>query len=177
MSYYIVNASGQPEGPHPPEWIRANAGPGTLVSHGQQWVRLSEHPEFQVRMAPPGASGTACPACGSPLQEGLKFCTGCGKPVSAPAGVAAGTGAGWSTPARPTPSPHMALFNLIFPGIGQLIFGQVKKGILFIVLFIISLPTVFGPVIVLVMSIIDGYKVGSKLRRTGAVGEWDFFPS
>lgn len=176
MSYYIVNASGQPEGPYPPEWIHANVAPGTLVSHHQQWVRLSEHPDFQQRGAPQGQGGTACPACGSPLKEGLKFCTGCGKPVPAPAGVTAGAGAGWSPATRPSPSPHLALLNLIIPGIGQLTFGQVKKGILFIVLFIISLPTVLGPLIVSIISLIDGYQVGSKLRRTGAVGEWEFFP-
>jgi TM2 domain-containing membrane protein YozV len=171
MSYYIVNTAGQTEGPYPAEWIRANVTPSTLVSHRQQWVPLAQHPDFRQPVSVPGQGGPFCAGCGTPLQPGLRFCPSCGTPVSLPGTVVAPAVAARSL------SPHLALLNLVFPGIAQIAFGQLNKGILWIVLFLVSLPTIIGPLIVLVASIVDGYKVGEKLRRTGAVGEWEWFPS
>jgi hypothetical protein len=62
------------------------------------------------------------------------------------------------------------------PGAGQIVFGQVLKGFLIIAVEIITFPTLWGPLIVMLLAIIDGYKVGGKLRRAGAVGKWEFFP-
>jgi hypothetical protein len=62
------------------------------------------------------------------------------------------------------------------PGAGQIVFGQVLKGFLIIAVEIITFPTLWGPLIVMLLAIIDGYKVGNKRRRTGSVGDWEFFP-
>lgn len=148
MSYYILNPAGQPEGPYPAEWISSNAGPSTLVSHQQKWVPYSQHPDFYQ------GSGTSAAAPSVPA------------PVSA---VPVPT-------ARLTPSPHWALLGLVLPGIAHLIFGQVGKGILYIGIYLVTLPTVFGPLIMVCLSIIDAYKVGFKLRRVGSVGKWELFP-
>ncbi len=148
MSYYILNPAGQPEGPYPAEWISSNAGPSTLVSHQQKWVPYSQHPDFYQ------GSGTG--AAAPPV------------PVPVPA-VPVPT-------ARLTPSPHWALLGLVLPGIAHLIFGQVVKGILYIGIYLVTFPTVFGPLIMVCLSIIDAYKVGFKLRRVGSVGKWELFP-
>lgn len=162
--YYVVNAAGQTEGPYPPEWILTNATAATLVSHGQQWVRFDTHPDFrQSHVVLPSAAD--CSGCSLARQTGLRFCTTCGRPVPA-----AGT-------VPLSPSPNLALLNLFLPGVAQIVFGQVAKGLLLLVLSFVTFPTIVIPLLIVVLAVIDGYKVGSRLRRTGAVGPWEFFPT
>jgi TM2 domain-containing membrane protein YozV len=71
----------------------------------------------------------------------------------------------------------LALLNVLLPGVAQIVFGQIAKGILMLLLHFVTFATVVIPLIIIVLSVIDGYKVGSKLRRTGAVGPWEFFPA
>ena len=161
--YYVVNAAGQTEGPYSAEWIRANASPTTMVSHQQQWLAFQSHPDFRdpslvVRGDAP------CAACDVARSQGQQFCTTCGRPVA----VAA---------TSKTMSPHLALINLIIPGLAQIAFGQVAKGVIIVLAFIVTVPTIFIAALVVILSIVDGYLVGGRLRRTGHIDPWAFFPS
>ena len=158
MNYYILNTANQADGPHAADWIRANAGPATLVSHGQQWVRLSEHPDFPVLAV------RRCLKCGTTAASEQQFCTVCGKALP-------------YVDTRKPPSPHLSLLNVFINGIAQMIFGQVMKGFVLLALVLVTIPTGFGPPIIVIASIVDGYLVARKLRRTGSVGPWEFFPS
>ena len=73
-------------------------------------------------------------------------------------------------------SPHLAWLSLIQCGVPQIVFGQTVKGVLFILAFWLSLPTVYGPLVILAASIIDAYMVGTELRRGRPVGKMRFFP-
>jgi hypothetical protein len=164
--YYVVNAAGQTEGPHPAEWVRANATSATLVSDGQRWVSYQTHPDFRSQGTAALSTVTTCPGCEVARSHGLHFCTTCGNPI-APSSVA---------PLQ-SPSPNLALLNILLPGVAQIVFGQVAKGLVMLVLTIVTSPTVFIPFTIMVLAVIDGFKVGGKLRRTGVVGPWEFFPS
>lgn len=164
--YYVVDSAGQTAGPYSADWVRANARPGMLVSHQQRWLAYSTHPDFQGALPPPPPmQGTYCPQCHSMTDPSVRFCRKCG----------------YAQPnlqqQRNTPSPHVALLNLLIPGLGQMILGQVSKGLLILGIIILSLGTVVVPLIVNVAGIIDAYMVGSKLRRTGSVASWELFPS
>ena len=155
--YYVINAAGQTEGPHPADWVRANASAATLVSHDQRWVRFDSHPDFRA---------ADCPGCEIARQNALSFCTTCGRKVEFPGGRAVSS-----------PSPNLALLNILVPGIAQMAFGQVAKGIVILVSCLVTSWTVAIPIVVMIVSVIDGFKVGQKLRRTGVVAPWEFFPS
>jgi len=164
--YYVVNAAGQTEGPHPAEWVRANVKPSTLVSDGQRWVRYETHPDFRSLDNVVLADVPRCSACDVARNHGLQFCTTCGKPV-----------ARLDVAPLQSPSPNLALLNILLPGVAQIVFGQVVKGLIMLGLAVVTSPTFFTPFIIMVLAVIDGYKVGGKLRRTGVVGPWEFFPS
>ena len=163
--YYVVNTTGQTEGPYPSEWIRAHVTSSTLVSYGQQWIRYDAHPDFRLEPKAILSRVEDCSGCALARRAGLQFCTTCGRAITA-----------GGTPIT-SPSPHLALLNVLLPGVAQIVFGQIAKGILMLLLHFVTFATVVIPLIIIVLSVIDGYKVGSKLRRTGAVGPWEFFPA
>ena len=80
-------------------------------------------------------------------------------------------------PRNPPISPHLALVTLIIVGLPQLVYGQVGKGILLFVLFWLSVPTVFGPAIILLLPLVDAYMIGSTLKSGKPVSKWACFPS
>jgi TM2 domain-containing membrane protein YozV len=80
-------------------------------------------------------------------------------------------------PRNPPISPHLALVTLIIVGLPQLVYGQVGKGILLFILFWLSVPTVFGPAIILLLALIDAYMVANTLKAGKPVSKWACFPS
>jgi TM2 domain-containing membrane protein YozV len=80
-------------------------------------------------------------------------------------------------PRNPPISPHIALVTLIIVGLPQLVYGQVIKGILLFILFWLSMPTVFGPLIILILALVDAYMIGNTLKAGRPVSQWACFPT
>jgi TM2 domain-containing membrane protein YozV len=79
---------------------------------------------------------------------------------------------------NPPRSPAiMALLCFLIAGLGQMVLGQVMKGVVILVLTIlISIPMLgLGLLIFCPLSAIDAYKIAKKLRAGQTVGEWEFF--
>jgi TM2 domain-containing membrane protein YozV len=72
----------------------------------------------------------------------------------------------------------MAFFSgLCIPGLGQVLIGQLTKGICFAVIFIVSAFFTGGisSLVLLPIAAADAYLVADKLRRGKGVGPWEFF--
>jgi len=77
----------------------------------------------------------------------------------------------------PTPG-LMAVVSLLISGLGQIICGQVGKGLVLLVLTIvvaIGSAGMFAPVMWIIAAV-DAYKV-AKCRGTRPLGRWEWFPS
>ena len=141
-----------------------------------------------------------CASCKEEIPEGSKFCPECGGQVGSSgqtptADQTAGTGYqiecdDFVYPRNPPLSPHLAWLALIVLGFPQVIFGQVGKGIVILIVSIISIffitsiipvtitlqLALFMPILWTV-AIIDAYKVGYVLKAGFPVGKWAFFPT
>jgi TM2 domain-containing membrane protein YozV len=123
-----------------------------------------------------------CPHCQTQIADGLPFCSNCGKQISAPSGTSRGTPNNASRtdlvyPKNPPLSPFLAALNIILPGVAQIVYGQVAKGIVLLISSY-ALAAVFGiGIIIYLASIVDAYMVGVHLQSGKPVGQWQFFPS
>lgn len=74
---------------------------------------------------------------------------------------------------RPT---YSVLLSILFGGVGQIFLGQVKKGIVIIVVAIIGLILFVIPgIIVIFLGMVDAYKIAKRLQHGQKVKEWEFF--
>lgn len=126
-----------------------------------------------------------CTNCGKEIPAGLAFCSECGtalvKPDD-PLGGKSGTrdidnSNDLIYPRKPPLSPLLALLFVLFPGIGQILFGQTLKGIAMLVVFFFGVPTQFLAFAVMIIGVIDGYMVGNTLQNGNPVRKWQFFPN
>lgn len=69
------------------------------------------------------------------------------------------------------------ILSFFLPGVGQMYYGQVYKGIvLLLVACAIGTPTVgLGVPLISLIAVIDAYAIGKKLNRGVSVGSWEFF--
>lgn len=143
-----------------------------------------------------------CQNCGTRLDTDAKFCPNCGQPVvdsaepspphSAPDDAA-------PLPPAPTPTPAVgstssggdlirnpqvidpilagALSGCCLPGLGQIIIGQVVKGLALMALAVVLAVVTGGVGIIPVWIIIgvDAYFIARKLREGQAVAQWEFY--
>ena len=142
-----------------------------------------------------------CNHCGKPVAEGSRFCSECGTPLgeaqepigSTPvADIQANTSNITDTrigtrdeykagklvyPRNPPLSPHLCWVNFFLVGLAQIIHSQVAKGFALIGITII-LGFIFFPaaLVLSLVSILDAFLVGWKLKRGKPVGKWQFFP-
>jgi len=58
------------------------------------------------------------------------------------------------------------LFSLLIPGGGQLYNGDILKGVVMLVAFLVLLVTVFGPLLISAWSLVDAAQVASGRRPT-----------
>ena len=98
------------------------------------------------------------------------------QPQSTSSSPATGVDPQFVYPSNPPQSEWVSLLNFLLPGVAQLLYGQVTKGITLIVIALLSAITVIGPVAVAIGTFIDAYKVGAVLKSGRPVGKWDFFP-
>ena len=103
-----------------------------------------------------------CHSCGSETRSVQDMCTSCGIILKAPKGL---------HPLVPT------LLTCICPGVGQIINNQLGKGILCIILFVISIfiPYMVGIFTVGILLLIDAYLIGKKQYEGKVVGKWEIF--
>ena len=125
-----------------------------------------------------------CKECGTEVSSNMNHCPNCGASCAGAVQSTAVRGGGNNGrqdnlvyPKNPPMSPHLALLSFLMPGLPQLVFGQVGKGLLMMVVFIATVETVILPVAILIFSIIDAYKVGNTLKSMVPVGKWQIFPS
>ena len=130
-----------------------------------------------------------CSNCGKEIADGSRFCPECGTQFSAPASSAGnfetkseGTrdqveSTSIVYPKNPPISPHIAWLSIILPGIPVLIHGQMLKGIVLMVVSMISLVLPIITLGIIIASTIDAYKVGNVLAAGKPVGKWAWFPT
>jgi TM2 domain-containing membrane protein YozV len=138
-----------------------------------------------------------CANCGKSLTPNARFCPSCGtSTISAEEPKKPGEQRGTRgspknnlVPSRSPPlSPHFALLSLVVAGLGQLVLGQVAKGLIalagliafaFIIAPAIGLPAgsvFFIGLVVQIVLVVDGYFVGRALQRGQPVGKLQWFP-
>ena len=137
-----------------------------------------------------------CANCGKSLATNARFCPSCGtSTVSAEQSTKVGeqrgiraSPRGGLVPARNPPlSPHLALLSLLLAGLGQLVLGQVAKGLIVFACLIalgIFIASQGGGeavwmigLVVQIILVIDGYMVGRALQRGQPVGKFQWFPT
>ncbi len=81
-------------------------------------------------------------------------------------------------------SPALAcVLNILLWGVGYIYLGQVTKGIVLMLVcwtvgwFFFLVTFGLASLVLIVVTAIDAYKIGQKLERGEAVGEWEFFPA
>jgi len=161
-SRWYVYAEGEVHGPYPQadlyHWVEnGSISWDTLVSRGRadSWRAMREVEEFYDPKHPYGGSPPPPPNWVGTRQQ---------RPGS--------PGSGMVEPSAVPKSPALAcVLNILIPGVGYIYLGQVAKGVVTFLLGLFLWP------VVVVLSAIDGYKIGQKLERGEPVGEWEFFPS
>ncbi|AOV08686.1 zinc ribbon domain-containing protein [Sporosarcina ureilytica] len=110
-----------------------------------------------------------CHGCGEPVKEIQEMCTSCGVSIKK-TNKSSGTGEAMH-PAIP------ALLSFLIAGLGQLVNGQVAKGIVcFIGSIILAFITIgISAIITMPMLIIDAYLIAKKRQEGKQVGDWEFF--
>jgi len=131
-----------------------------------------------------------CTNCNAELPAGASFCAECGTrletfenagddPVRQTTATQEPARDNLVYPRNPPQSPHLALLSIFLPGVPQLFFGQIAKGITVLVVTLVLYSSivlsVFGPVLT-IAAIVDGYMVGNRLYSGRTVEKWQFFP-
>lgn len=65
-----------------------------------------------------------------------------------------------------------AVLSLFFPGVGQMLAGQVAKGV---VILAIAFFTAYGACLLPFLAAFDAYQIAQRRQRGETVGEWQFF--
>ena len=71
----------------------------------------------------------------------------------------------------------MMLLSLLIVGLGQMVVGQVAKGVAILLGSIILAALTFGLSVLVTwpLAAIDAYMIANKLRHGRPVGKWEFF--
>lgn len=117
-----------------------------------------------------------CTYCGAEIPNpNALVCLKCGGKVgsaNAPSGVVA------SNPPK-DPMLMALLSGCCIAGLGQIVLGQVTKGIALLLGNMVLAVMTLGVSALLTWPLmgVDAYLVASRLKEGKAVGEWDFFPT
>ena len=131
-----------------------------------------------------------CPYCGATIPADSEFCPNCGArltgatsapPPPVPAAVPPPQPAQQIPPGQPMPQQPVvvqnkkevvlaAILSFIIPGLGQIYVGNVKKGIIYIILAVV-LYIIFWPLgfLFAIYAIYDAYKMAEIYNNTGQV--------
>lgn len=135
-----------------------------------------------------------CVECGSKVGTGNKFCCNCGHAIKENSAVCLNCGVSQFTnqhftnntnleqdvvtPDKCKTSPTVAaVLSVLLVGLGQMINGQLIKGLLMLICAIIigSITGGVGAVVAWIISGIDAYKCAEKLNNGESIGKFSFF--
>lgn len=118
-----------------------------------------------------------CSYCSLAISPHAAFCPRCGEPNAARYSAVSSAG-DVIRPSRNALHPAVAgLLSFLLIGLGQMVMGQVGKGVVMLVVALILgvLTGCFACLITFPVSVIDACLIASKLRSGQAVGKWEFF--
>ena len=123
-----------------------------------------------------------CPKCGVRPYVTKNFCHSCGSSVNTNQAMCISCGVQLKeikkTQTLDSTNPAiMGLLSFLLVGLGQMIMGQVAKGIVMLIGSIILAIFTFGlsSLITTPISIIDAVLIAKKKQQGKQVGEWEFF--
>lgn len=123
-----------------------------------------------------------CPKCGVRLYTTKKFCNSCGTSINSNQAMClkCGTQLKEIQTIQPTNSISpvlMGLLSFVFVGLGQIIMGQVTKGVVILAISCVLAFFTLGASYLLItpISILDAILIARKKKQGKQVGEWEFF--
>ena len=123
-----------------------------------------------------------CPKCGVRPHVTKNFCHSCGSSVNSNQAMCINCGVQLKeinkTQNGDSPNPAiMGLLSFLITGLGQMVMGQVAKGIVMLIGSIILAFFTLGlsSLITIAISIIDAVLIAKKKQQGRQVGEWEFF--
>jgi TM2 domain-containing membrane protein YozV len=128
------------------------------------------------------APGSFCSACGTRQTGGARFCSSCGQPLfDQPVPTANQAtpidSSGLVLNPNPLPPWGAALCSLIIAGLGQMLLGQVAKGVVILLIGIVvgALTAGVGAIIIWIVTAVDAYQIAKKLNSGVLVRKWEWF--
>lgn len=123
--------------------------------------------------------GTFCFACGARQTSGARSCSSCGQPLFdelAPAANQAILVDSSGLVLNPLPLWGTALCSLVIAGLGQMLLGQVAKGVVILLVGIVvgALTAGVGAIIIWIVAAVDAYQIAKKLNSGVLVRKWDW---
>jgi len=109
-----------------------------------------------------------CPTCGVKINENQEMCVQCGSSLKKIGHSVSGTSV----------EPWLAaLVTAFITGLGQIIIGQVKKGVVILSVSLILGIITFGmsAFVTVPLAVVDAYLVAKRKKNGIEVGEWEFF--
>jgi TM2 domain-containing membrane protein YozV len=128
----------------------------------------------------PLGSNNFCQNCGAETNAAAVMCVKCGVSLQAATATAQQSGAVILPSNPPKDVVLMCVLSVLLPGLGQIVLGQVGKGIVLlagpIAFYLITCGFGFllAPVVWIVAAV-DAYKIANKLRGGKPVRRWEFF--
>lgn len=131
---------------------------------------------------PPYAGTTFCPHCCAGTHPQAVMCVRCGRALAA-ASYSGGPFGGpgpyvppGGRPAYPMEPALACLLSLVLPGVGQMVCGQVVKGIVMLIGTVVLLALCIWPgFIAWCIIAFDAFQIAQKLKSGRRVGDWECF--
>lgn len=121
-----------------------------------------------------------CPKCGVRAHRVNNYCHNCGVQVNERQEMCVSCGASLKKLASNDKAMEpwlAALLSFLIVGLGQMLIGQVKKGVVFLIGSVVLAFVTFGLSVFItsVLAIVDAYLIAKKKKEGKEVGEWEFF--
>jgi|GEM_PF-2629920 len=128
--------------------------------------------------ADPVKSNNYCQECGSETHPKAIICVHCGCKLATGPGILDQIAQGGDYIDAPNP-PRDPLLMALLSGccifwLGQILMGQTTKGIVMLLVTILSIPVGLG-IVLWPIAAIDAYLIGKKLKEGKPVKQWEFF--
>ncbi len=122
-----------------------------------------------------------CPQCGFRLikeeTQQTKFCQSCGKKIDINAEICPHCGvrvANFNTPSEEKSALLAAILSFLFPGLGHIYLGLTKKGISFIIAYIVSAVLIFLVIGFVLIFIVWLWALIDSIKSTEAINKGEF---
>ena len=126
--------------------------------------------------------GSFCSACGARQTSGARFCSSCGlslinQPVTTVDQSGPVDSSGLVLNPNPLPPWGAVLCSLVIAGFGQMLLGQVAKGVVLLLIGIVvgALTAGVGAIIIWIVAAVDAYQIAKKLNAGMLVRKWEWF--